>query len=128
MAKDPSIPSLFSDVIDQVTHLFRTEVRLAKAEFSENLARSMQAGGFLIAGAVLLIGALYLLLLWLVRPLVELGMTEQWATLIVAVATALIGFLVIRKGLADLKASNLMPTRTMSSLEKDIDVAKETVG
>ena len=127
MADEPSISTLFSDVIGQVTNLFRTEVRLAKAELGEKLSQSLNAVGFVIAGAVLLIGALYLFLLWLVRLLVVFGVPEQWATLLVAVVTAAVGYIIVRKGLADLTASNLMPTRSVSSLEKDINVAKETV-
>jgi uncharacterized membrane protein YqjE len=122
-----SIPNLFSDVLTQVTNLLRTEIRLAKTELSEKLSQSIRAGGFLLAGAVLLIGALYLFLLWIVRVLVALGMPEHWATLVVAIVTAIIGYLVIRKGMSDLSASNLMPDRTVSSLEKDTVVAKETV-
>jgi len=127
MADDPSISTLFSDVIGQVTNLFRTEVRLAKAELGEKLTQSLRAAGFVIAGTVLLIGALYLFLLWVVRLLVVLGVPDQWATLIVAVVTATVGYLIVRKGLADLTASNLVPTRSVNSIEKDVGVAKETV-
>jgi len=127
MASDPTISSLFSDVIGQVTNLFRTEVRLAKAEMREKLEQSMRSAGFIVAGAVLLIGAIYLFLLWLVRVLVAIGVPEQWATLIVALVTAAAGYLVVRKGMADLSASNLAPTRSAGSIEKDVDVAKEAV-
>ena len=127
MADDPSISTLFSDVIGQVTNLFRTEVRLAKAELGEKLTQSLRAAGFVIGGTVLLVGALYLFLLWLVRLLVVLGVPDQWDTLIVAVVTAAVGYLVVRKGLADLTASNLVPTRSVNSIEKDVGVAKETV-
>jgi hypothetical protein len=122
-----SIPNLFSDVLTQVTTLFRTEIRLAKTELSEKLSQSLRAGGFVVAGAVLLIGALYLFLLWIVRLLVALGMPEHWATLAVAIVTAIIGYLVMRKGMSDLSAANLTPGRTVNSLEKDAAVAKETV-
>ena len=127
MADDPSISTLFSDVIGQVTNLFRTEIRLAKTELGEKLTQSLRAAGFVIAGTVLLVGALYLFLLWLVRLLVVLGVPDQWATLIVAVVTAAVGYFVVRKGLADLTASNLVPTRSVNSIEKDVGVAKETV-
>jgi hypothetical protein len=122
-----SLPNLFSDVINQASHLLRTEVRLAKAEISEKINQTVRAGGFVVAGAVLLIGALYLFLLWLVRLLVAFEVPEVWATLIVAVVAGLVGYLVVRKGMANLSASNMMPARTVHSLGKDADVAKETV-
>jgi len=122
-----SIPNLFSDVLTQATNLFRTEIRLAKVELGEKVVHTARAGGFVVAGAVLLIGALYLFLLWIVHLLVAFGIPEHWATLIVAVATALAGYLVVRKGMSDLSASTLTPGRTINSLEKDAAVAKETV-
>jgi uncharacterized membrane protein YqjE len=122
-----SIPNLFADVLSQATNLFRTEVRLAKAELSEKVSASVRALAYVVAGAVLLIGALYLFLLWLVELLVRFGMPEHWATLLVAVVAAVGGFVVMRMGMSDLTASNIVPSRTVHSLEKDAEVAKETV-
>jgi uncharacterized membrane protein YqjE len=127
MAEDQSIAALFSDVIGQVSNLVRTEIRLAKAEVNEKLSQTLRASIFLVAGAVLMVGALYLFLLWLVRLLVAFGIPEQWSTLIVAVVTALVGYAVVRKGLSDLSAGNLVPDRAVNSLQKDVEVAKETV-
>ena len=76
---------MFSDVLNQVTNLFRTEVKLAKTEISEKINHALMAAGFIVAGAVLLIGGLYLFLQWLVMLLVALGLAPLWATLIVAV-------------------------------------------
>ena len=50
MAEDTSVSTLFSDLIGQVSSLFRTEVRLAKTELSEKLNHSLGAVGYLIAG------------------------------------------------------------------------------
>jgi hypothetical protein len=122
---ESSIAGLFSDVISQTTHLFRTEIRLAKTELSEKAGEALHAAGFLVAGAILLIGSLYLFLLWIVRLLVVLGVPEHWATLIVALVTAALGYGVLQMGMARLSASNLIPKRTVSSLEKDAGVAKE---
>lgn len=123
----PSIPALFSDVLNQVTNLFRTEVRLARTEISEKINHALMATGFVVAGAVLLVGGLYLFLQWLVMLLVVLGLAPLWATLIVAVVTGAIGFFIVRKGIGDLSASQLVPNRTVHSLEKDAAVAKEQV-
>jgi uncharacterized membrane protein YqjE len=126
-ASSASIPALFSDVLNQVTNLFRTEVRLAKTEISEKISQALVAAGFIIGGAVLLIGGLYLFLQFLVMVLVALGIAPLWATLIVAVVTAAVGFFIVRKGIGDLSASQLVPNRTVQSLEKDAAVAKEQV-
>jgi hypothetical protein len=68
-----------------------------------------------------------LFLQFLVIVLVALGLALLWATLIVAVVTAAIGFFIVRKGIGDLSASQLVPNRTVQSLEKDAAVAKEQV-
>jgi hypothetical protein len=122
---ESSIAGLFSDVISQTTHLFRTEIRLAKTELGEKVGQTIHAAGFIIAGAILLIGSLYLFLLWIVRMLVVLGVPEHWATLAVSLVAALVGYVVLKMGMSRVSASNLVPRRTVSSLEKDTIVAKE---
>jgi small-conductance mechanosensitive channel len=121
----PSIGALFSEVFDQTTHLVRTEIRLARAEISEKLVSTARASGIAAAGGAILLGALYLFLLFFVRLLVAFGIAEHWATLIVAVASAAIGYAVLRTGLAHMSTDRLMPTRTTHSLEKDAAMAKE---
>jgi uncharacterized membrane protein YqjE len=122
-----TIPNLFSDVLSQVTNLFRTEIRLAKTEMSEKISTTMAAGGVIMAGGVLLLAALFLFLQGIVLVLVMLGIPSPWATFIVAVVTGLVGYHILRKGMSNLTASNMMPDRTVRSLEKDATVAKEQV-
>jgi len=81
----------------------------------------------LAAAAVLLLAALFLFLQGIVLVLVMLGIPSPWATFIVAVVTGLGGYLILRKGMSSLSASNMMPDRTVRSLEKDATVAKEQV-
>jgi uncharacterized membrane protein YqjE len=121
----PSIGGLFSEALDQTTHLVRTEIRLARAELSEKLSATVRASGIAAAGGAILLGALYLFLLFFVRLLVAFGIAEHWATLIVAIASAVIGYAVLRAGLSTLSADSITPTRTTQSLEKDAAMAKE---
>jgi uncharacterized membrane protein YqjE len=121
----PSIGNLFSEALNQTTHLVRTEIRLARAEISEKFNSTVRASGVAAAGGAILLGALYLFLLFLVRLLVAFGVAEHWATLIVAVASAVIGYAVLRAGLSNLSADGVTPTRTTQSLEKDAAMAKE---
>lgn len=123
----PSLPNLFSDVLSQLTNLFRTELRLFKTELSEKITSATTAAGMIVAGAVLAIGGLYLFLQGIVLLLVSFGMPSQWATFLVAVVVGLVGYLIIRKGLGSLSAANLAPERTMQSLNRDAAVAKEQV-
>lgn len=122
-----SIPGLFTEVLSQLTHLFRTELRLFKTELSEKVTQATAAAGMIVAGAVLGIGALYLFLQGIVLLLVSFGVPSQWATFAVAIVVGLVGYLIVRKGLGDLSASNLAPERTLQSLNRDAAVAKEQV-
>ena len=122
-----SLPDLFSDVLNQVTNLFRTELRLAKAELGEKVGDMASSAGMIIAGAVLLVGAMLLLLQGLVLALVALGLAPIWATFAIAVLVGLIGYFVVRKGLSNLSVQHLTPERTLHSLNRDAAVAKEQV-
>lgn len=122
-----SLPDLFADVLSQVTNLFRTEVRLAKAEMSEKIGDLVSSAGMIIAGAVLLIAAGILFLQGIVLLLVWFGMPEVWATFAVAVVVGIVGYIVVRKGLSNLSVEQLTPERTIHSLNRDAAVAKEQV-
>jgi len=122
-----SLPDLFSDVLNQVTNLFRTELRLAKAELGEKVGDMASSAGMIIAGAVLLVGAMLLLLQGLVLALVALGLAPIWATFAIAVLVGLIGYFVVLKGLSNLSVQHLTPERTLHSLNRDAAVAKEQV-
>jgi len=123
----PSIPSLLSDVLTQIADLIRAELRLAKTEMSEKLSGAVASGGSLAVGAVLLLAALFLFLQGVVALLVTLGMHPTLAVFIVAIVTGILGYVVLRKGITGLTASNVTPQRTLHSLEKDAAVAKEQV-
>jgi uncharacterized membrane protein YqjE len=121
-----TIGELFSDVVGQTTHLFRTELRLAKSELGEKVSQAMQATGFILAGLVLLMGAFYMFLAWIVRMLVLFGVPDHWATLLVAVVVFVIGFVVVRMGMSRLQPSRFVPDRTMRSVGEDAAIVRET--
>jgi TRAP-type C4-dicarboxylate transport system permease small subunit len=127
MEHNRSIPELFSDLIQNVTTLFRTEVRLAKAEASEKLETIKGAAGLIAMAGLFLLAALIaftdLLTVWLVL----LGMPVGWSGLIVTVVLAVIGFVMLQAGRARLKARNLTPDRTVHQLNRDATVVKEQV-
>lgn len=123
----PSIPTLVSDALTQVADLVRAEVRLAKTEMMEKVNGAVAAGASVAIGGVLLLAALFLFLQGIVAVLVTLGLHPTLAIFVVAVVTALIGYVVLRKGLNALSASHVVPDRTVRSLEKDAAVAKEQV-
>jgi drug/metabolite transporter (DMT)-like permease len=108
-----------------VTTLFRKEIELARAETSEKLSQAGVAAGAIAAGGVLALAALIVLLQALVIALSELGLAPALSALIVGGVVAIIAFALIYKGVNDLKASNLAPTRTVEALRRDAHMVKE---
>jgi hypothetical protein len=76
------------------------------------------------AAGVLGFVALLLLLEAIVFGIASLGLALHWSCLIVAAAIGIIAAIAFAKGQADLRA-DVMPRRTMRSVERDISVAKE---
>ncbi|HZA65709.1 MAG TPA: phage holin family protein [Geminicoccaceae bacterium] len=126
-ATDRSFTSLLSELSRDITTLFRKEIELARAETSEKVTRSFVAIGSIAGGAILALAALMVLLQALVIAIAELGVPAGWSSLIVGVVVAAIAYGLIQKGTNDLKAGSLAPSRTINSLKRDAQVAKEQV-
>jgi uncharacterized membrane protein YqjE len=127
MEHNRSIPELFSDLVDNVTTLFRTEVRLAKAEASEKIDMIKGAAVLVGIGAFFLLAALIAFTDVLTVWLVLLGIPVAWSGLIVVLVLAVVGFVTLQAGLGRLKAGKLSPDRTVHQLNRDAAVVKEQV-
>lgn len=122
---DRSLKELFGDLTQSVSTLFRKEIELARAETSEKISQAGVAAGAIAGGGVLALAALIVLLQALVIALTELGLPPALSALIVGGIVAIIAFALIYKGINDLKASSLTPTRTVEALRRDAHMVKE---
>jgi hypothetical protein len=120
-----SLKELLSDLTQSVTTLFRTEIELARAETSEKISQAGVAAGAIAGGGILALAALMVLLQALVIALTEIGLAPALSALMVGGVVAIIAFALIYKGIKDLKASNLAPTRTVEALRRDAHLVKE---
>lgn len=123
-----SLVGLFSDLWRETSALFRAETELVKAELSEKISQVQTAIIALAVGAVILFAAILLLLAAAVNALARVLPPDQaaWLSpLIVGVVVAIIGLIVLAKGRRDLEASELKPSRTMHSLRRDRELARE---
>lgn len=118
---------LLGDLLQQLTMLFRKEIQLARAETTEKVEQAAVAGGYLIGAAIFMGAALLFLLDFVVHGLVELGIQTHWATLIVALGAALVGYILLRKGAHDLKNTNMKPEKTADQVHRDVVAVKEHV-
>lgn len=119
--------SIFSDLMRQMSELARTEVRLFSSETQEKLKTARNGLLEVVGGAVCLLAALLVLLQALVVALAEAGLGAGWASLVVGVVVAAIGYLLVRRGTANMSPSELVPERSLDQVRRDVDVAKEQV-
>ena len=121
-----SIPQLLGDFTSDLTNLLRKESELVRAEFSEKLGQLVRGSSELAGGAICLLAALLVLLQALVIALSRV-MDAAWASLLVGVAVAIVGVVLLRIGAKAVNPANLKPDRTIRQLERDARLAKEQV-
>jgi uncharacterized membrane protein len=124
--QERSIGELFGQLTQDMTLLVRQEVQLARTEMSDKISRvtanlvSVGAGGFVAyLGGLALVGALILA----IRDLANISLA--WSALIVGAVLAIIGYVMLQKGLKELKRVDLAPRRTVETLKDDVQWAKE---
>lgn len=120
-----SLTDIFGQLIDQVTRLIRNESALARAEIGENISSIAGNLTMLVAGIVLLLPGIIILLEAIVAALVRGGMSEPWASLLVAAITLLGGYVCISMGINRLKSLSLVPKETIKQLQLDVAVVQE---
>ncbi len=123
-----SLVALFSDLWRETWTLLRDETDLAKAEISEKVDR-MQTGiaSLAIGGAVVFAGFLCLLaaaVAGLAHALPP-DMADWLSPLIIGAIVVIIGFIMLAAGRSTFKSENLAPTRTMRSMRRDAQLARE---
>jgi putative superfamily III holin-X len=120
-----SIPEVFSDLIAQLTALLRKEGQLARTEISEKISGVAAGLALAMVGAVLAMPALVILLEAIVAALMRTGMSMFVAALIVGGVALAIGIILLVMGLGRLKATNLVPEKTLHQLQRDAQVVKQ---
>lgn len=121
-----SLPQLLGDLSSDITGLLRKESELVRAEVSEKLAQLVKASGEMAAGAICLMAALLILLQAVVIALAKV-IGAGWASLIVGLVLAVLGFILVRAGAKSAAPQRLTPERSLRQVEKDAQLAKEQV-
>jgi hypothetical protein len=121
-----SLPDLISTLTGDVTTLVRKESELVRTEVSEKIAAGGKAAGQASFGAALLLGGFLVLLQALVLALSKV-MDPLWASTIVGVLVAILGFVLVKAAADRLKPKALQPDRAVRQLQKDAHMLKEQV-
>lgn len=131
--RSEGLSQLLTGLVGDITTLFRKEVELAKAEASEKVSQATQGGEFIIAGAILALGALGVLLAavvtvigaWFTTMGMEPLLANSLSALIVAIVVGLIAWMLIASGMRRVRQTSLQMNRTVSSLSSDAALVKE---
>src|SRR5918994_3444177 len=126
--QERSIGELFGQLSQDMTLLVRQEVQLARTEMTEKLSRfatnliSVATGGFVAyLGGLALVAALILAL----RDLANISLALS--ALIVGAILAIVGYVMLQRGMKELKASDIAPRRTVENIKDDVQSIKEDV-
>ena len=120
---EASIGELFSRLTTETSDLLKAEVRLAKAELTEEVKRGAQGAGLLGgAGVAAFIGLLLLTFAaaWGLAQVMAVGFAFLIVAGVVLLAAALLA-VIAKKKLAEVKP---VPEKTMTTLKEDVQWLK----
>jgi xanthine/uracil permease len=126
--QDRTLISLFGDLWRETQTLVHQEAQLAKAEISEKVSQVTTGAGEIAAGGAILFAGFIVLLFSAVGALELMIASEHaiWlAPLIVGVVVMVIGYIVLSRGRKQISSESLTPERTLESLNRDAQLAKE---
>ena len=120
-----SLGELFGDLARDMGVLVRQEVQLATTEMTHKASRAAQEVGMIVVGGLVAYAGLLAILASVIVGLAAAGLGWWQAALLVGVIVAVIGGLLVQRGLAELKHADLAPRKTMETLKEDTQWAKD---
>jgi hypothetical protein len=121
---DRSLGDLFAELSSDATTLIRKEFELAKTEMAANVARLGRHALYIAVGGALAYAGLLTIVAALVVILATAGLTWWASTLIVGIVVALVGYLLVQRGLSALQRDPLTPNETIQTLKENAAWAK----
>ena len=119
-----SLGELFSELSRETATLIRQEAALARSEVTLSLTRLGRHAALIAGGGALAYGGLLALVAALVLGLVRLGLPPWAAALVGGIATLAIGYLLIQRGLSELRRDQLTPAQTVETMKENAAWAK----
>jgi Putative Actinobacterial Holin-X, holin superfamily III len=121
--RNSALVRTLADVLEDLPDLFRKEMRLAQAEFTEKIKGGVQASVWMMVAGLLGLVTFFILIQAAIFAIASLGLALHWSCLIVA---AVIGGCAAAVFLGRSAMPNtLVPTRSVSQVNEDIRTVKE---
>jgi uncharacterized membrane protein YqjE len=116
---EPALGDLIRQLAQDSATLVRQEVALAKAEIRENVKTAGRNAAMVAVGGVLALLGVLVLVAFLVM-LVGDALDEYWlGALIVGALFLIVGGILAKKALGNLKQESLAPEQTLETLKED---------
>ena len=114
-----SIGELLAELSRETSQLVKKEMELATTEMTAKARRAGAQAGITAAGGALVHAGLLVFLAALVLGLSQLGVTPWLSALIISAVTIGIGYMLVNRGLAQLRGTSVTPTRAIQSLKEE---------
>jgi hypothetical protein len=114
-----SIGELLAELSRETSQLVKKEMELATTEMTAKARRAGAQAGITAAGGALVHAGLLVFLAALVLGLSELGVTPWLSALIISAVTIGIGYMLVNRGLAQLRGTSVAPTRAIQSMKEE---------
>jgi ABC-type xylose transport system permease subunit len=120
-----SLGELFGELARDMGVLVRQEVQLATTEMTHKASRAAQDVGMIAVGGLVAYAGLLAILAAVIVGLAAAGFGWWQAALLVGAIVAVIGGLLVQRGIAALKHADLAPRQTMETIKEDTRWAKD---
>jgi hypothetical protein len=123
---EPSFVELVKEILANVEQIFRSEVRLAKAEVKEEIGRGSKAGVVLGAGVIMAFYSVGFLLLSAVYAL-SLRLPLWGSALLTGAFAGVVALLLILTGRQRIRQVHLKPERTIETVKENVAWMRQQV-
>jgi hypothetical protein len=113
-----SLGELLSELSRETGQLVRKEFELATTEMTGRAKRASAGAGVAAVGGALIHAGVLVMLAGLVIGLVQAGVSPWLSALIVAVATIIVGYALLTRGVGQVRRTRVFPTETIQSLKE----------
>ena len=117
--QDRSLGDLLSELSRETATLVRKEVELATTEMTAKARQAAADAGIAAAGGALVHAGLLVLLAAIVIGLSQLGVQPWISALIVAFVTMGVGYMLVNRGLTNMRRVNVTPQQTIETLKEN---------
>lgn len=125
MAAERSVSDVLQDILTNLQDIIRSEVRLAKAEVSEDVRQAASGGIWLVVGMASGLGAA-IFLLWTGVYGLALFMPMWAATMVAALIMSAAAGVLTTTGMRKLKRINPIPERTVQTMKEHVEWIKQS--